>query len=604
MAPKSAQREIVIDIETTGLDPDEDRIIEIGCVELVNGHRTGRTFQSYINPEGKEIDSEAFEVHGISDDRVANAPTFDEISSDLVEFIGDARLVAHNGKAFDLVFLNRAIMSGNVPVPPFSEARLVDTLVLAKSKHPRGSNSLDALCERYEIDTRKRTKHGALVDAELLADVYYKMIRGERPEISHLEPPPGAMENTIREAADDGSKKEQDDTGLSKDNRVAESDFPGSKERPIDVDIVDLFDDRSGEPHSEVQPRKAVLATRKRDAARLAGKDQVTNRTPSNSSNITPGEGARILGGIHPERPGSAVQSLAAELTARKASTVAAKRKRDPAGVATGFHAAKPTRTSSSKDTLDDDAAKSGGDSSDDFELFRRPIKRRKRPTALSIAKQNRARAAAIMAEKEQAANRTPSSSRAESLGAGARNLRRDRTEQSDSARQPMAAEQATRQASAISTKRKRDPAGVATGFQAAKSSRPSSSKDTLDDDATKSGGDSSDGFEMLGSRIKRQKKPTFNPVTWGEAEARRQNPLQLWRGGPFTSELTDKQKETLHSKKTQERLKVLRGQTEKRMHRQQQLEHDRQTGAEENGGGIEFDPRRQLSRSPRSNGR
>jgi DNA polymerase III subunit epsilon len=167
-------REIVFDTETTGFDPiNGDRMVEIGCIELVNRFPTGRVFHKYINPE-RDMPEGAFRVHGLSIDFLKDKPRFTEVAVELVEFIGDdGMLVAHNAM-FDLGFLNAELKrAGHKEV---SRERLVDTLMLARRKHPGGSNRLDDLCVRYRIDNSKRTKHGALLDAELLAEVYLELL--------------------------------------------------------------------------------------------------------------------------------------------------------------------------------------------------------------------------------------------------------------------------------------------------------------------------------------------------------------------------------------------------------------------------------------------
>lgn len=166
-------REIVFDTETTGLDPvTGDRLVEIGCIELVNRFPTGNTFHRYINPQ-RDMPDGAFKVHGLSIEFLKDKPLFVDVVEELMEFIGEDPLVAHNAM-FDLGFLNAELQrAGKGAV---SRDRLVDTLLLARRKHPGGSNRLDDLCVRYKIDSSRRTKHGALLDAELLAEVYIELI--------------------------------------------------------------------------------------------------------------------------------------------------------------------------------------------------------------------------------------------------------------------------------------------------------------------------------------------------------------------------------------------------------------------------------------------
>lgn len=170
-------REIVFDTETTGFDPRTgDRIVEIGCVELVNHIVTGQTFHVYINPE-RSMPASAFAVHGLSDEFLSDKPKFAEIAEAFATFIGDARLVAHNAD-FDVKFVNAEF--GRLGRPPIDPRRVVDTLALAKRKHPAGPNSLDALCSRYGIDNSRRDFHGALLDSELLAEVYVELLGGRQ----------------------------------------------------------------------------------------------------------------------------------------------------------------------------------------------------------------------------------------------------------------------------------------------------------------------------------------------------------------------------------------------------------------------------------------
>ena len=177
-------REIVLDTETTGLDPYQGhRMVEIGCVELVNRFPSGQTFHRYLNPE-RDMPPEALAVHGLTADFLQDKPLFAEIVDELAEFIADAPLVAHNAM-FDLGFLNAELeRAGKALV---ARERLVDTLLLARRKHPAGPNSLDALCARYAIDNSRRTKHGALLDAEILAEVYLELIGARQAQLLLVE---------------------------------------------------------------------------------------------------------------------------------------------------------------------------------------------------------------------------------------------------------------------------------------------------------------------------------------------------------------------------------------------------------------------------------
>jgi DNA polymerase-3 subunit epsilon len=171
-------REIVFDTETTGIDPsDGHRVVEIGCIEIVNLIPSGQTFHCYVNPE-RDMPVEAFNVHGLSEEFLRGHPVFADVAEDLLAFVGeDSRLVAHNAM-FDLGFLNAEL--GRLGLPLLARGRLVDTLALARRRHPGASNRLDDLCSRYRIDNSRRTKHGALLDAELLAEVYAELCGGRQ----------------------------------------------------------------------------------------------------------------------------------------------------------------------------------------------------------------------------------------------------------------------------------------------------------------------------------------------------------------------------------------------------------------------------------------
>lgn len=173
-------REIVLDTETTGVEANNgDRVVEIGGVELVNHCPTGRTFHCYINPE-RPMQEGAFKVHGLSDAFLSDKPVFAAVAQDFAEFIDGARLVIHNA-SFDVGFLNMEFR--RLGMGPIDPARVVDTLGMARRKHPGASNSLDALCSRYGIDNSRRTKHGALLDSEILAEVYIELIGGKQADL-------------------------------------------------------------------------------------------------------------------------------------------------------------------------------------------------------------------------------------------------------------------------------------------------------------------------------------------------------------------------------------------------------------------------------------
>src|SRR5215472_6846709 len=173
-------REIVFDTETTGLDPlAGDRLVEIGCLELFNRFPTGKTFHGYFNPE-RDMPESALKIHGLTADFLRNQPLFAQRVTELIVFLGDAQLVAHNAM-FDLAFLNAELeRAGHSGV---SRDRMVDTLLIARRKHPGAANRLDDLCARYAVDNSRRTKHGALLDAELLAEVYLELIGARQAQL-------------------------------------------------------------------------------------------------------------------------------------------------------------------------------------------------------------------------------------------------------------------------------------------------------------------------------------------------------------------------------------------------------------------------------------
>jgi DNA polymerase-3 subunit epsilon len=172
-------RQIVLDTETTGLEVSQGhRIIEVGCVELENRRLTGQHFHRYINPQ-REIDPGAIEVHGITNEFLQDKPLFEHIVDEFLEFVDGAELVIHNAP-FDVQFINSEFSRlGNVPAAIDQSCPIIDTLVMARSKHPGQRNNLDALCQRYEVDNSQRDLHGALLDAEILADVYLLMTGGQ-----------------------------------------------------------------------------------------------------------------------------------------------------------------------------------------------------------------------------------------------------------------------------------------------------------------------------------------------------------------------------------------------------------------------------------------
>ena len=174
-------REIVLDTETTGFDPESgDRIVEIGAVELWNHVATGNTYHQYINPE-RSMPQEAFEVHGLGDDFLRDKPVFAQIADAFLEFVGDSKMIIHNA-SFDMKFLNAELKWLNKRQLPWEQA--LDTLAIARKRFPGSPASLDALCRRFNIDNSSRTLHGALLDSEILAEVYLELIGGKQPDFA------------------------------------------------------------------------------------------------------------------------------------------------------------------------------------------------------------------------------------------------------------------------------------------------------------------------------------------------------------------------------------------------------------------------------------
>ncbi|HWU63427.1 MAG TPA: DNA polymerase III subunit epsilon [Ensifer sp.] len=184
-------REIIFDTETTGLDSREDRIIEIGGIELDNHFPTGRTLHLYINPGDRKVHPDALAVHGITDAFLADKPAFADVAEEILSFFEGAKWIAHNA-TFDMGFVNAEL--ARLGLPPIAPSEVIDTLSLARRKHPMGPNSLDALCKRYGIDNSHRAKHGALLDSELLAEVYIEMIGGRQAALGLAGPGQTTME--------------------------------------------------------------------------------------------------------------------------------------------------------------------------------------------------------------------------------------------------------------------------------------------------------------------------------------------------------------------------------------------------------------------------
>lgn len=180
-------REIIFDTETTGFRPEEgERVIEIGAIEFENRVATGNTFHHYINPEGRQVDPGALRVHGISNADLEDKPVFAKIAQEFLDFIGDANLVAHNAP-FDINFINHEF--ARLDLPPIDPDRVIDTLEIARKKHPMAQNSLDKLCDRYGINNKHRKLHGALLDSELLSEVYIELLGGRQTTLELIEEP-------------------------------------------------------------------------------------------------------------------------------------------------------------------------------------------------------------------------------------------------------------------------------------------------------------------------------------------------------------------------------------------------------------------------------
>ncbi|MBJ3761540.1 DNA polymerase III subunit epsilon [Maribius pontilimi] len=186
-------REIVLDTETTGFEPDQgDRIVEIGAIELIGHVPTGNTFHKYLNPQ-RSMPDEAFQVHGLGDDFLRDKPLFKDVGQDFLDFVGTSKMIIHNA-AFDMKFLNAELGWMGLPLLPMDQA--LDTLAIARRRFPGAPASLDALCRRFGIDNSNRTLHGALLDSEILADVYLELIGGRQPDFALAENSRDAGANT------------------------------------------------------------------------------------------------------------------------------------------------------------------------------------------------------------------------------------------------------------------------------------------------------------------------------------------------------------------------------------------------------------------------
>lgn len=217
-------REICLDTETTGLDPkDGHKLIEVACVELVNKVRTGKFFHKYVNPN-RDVPMEAFRIHGISSEFLKDKPSFKDVADEFLEFIDGATLVIHNA-SFDLKFLNYELQI--IGKEPIEKSEVVDSLQLARKKFPGSPASLDALCKRFAVDLSKRTKHGALLDTELLCDVYIELMGGAQAGLEFLTNNKNEKFNEFVDLKETSSKKE---IIKSRNYQLSQEELAGHKE--------------------------------------------------------------------------------------------------------------------------------------------------------------------------------------------------------------------------------------------------------------------------------------------------------------------------------------------------------------------------------------
>jgi DNA polymerase-3 subunit epsilon len=224
------KREIVLDTETTGFKPEEGhKIIEIGALELKGGLRTGEYYHVYINPE-RDVPQEAYNVHGISSQFLKDKPIFNHIARDFLEFIGESPIIIHNAK-FDMKFLNYELNLVNKPTINFNQA--IDTLIMARKKYPGSPASLDALCKRFNIDLSGRDKHGALLDSELLADVYLELTGGRQVSMQFKKQKSEEKKQNLQAASPTSTNRPKRDFPISKEQKQRHNEFLKKIENPI-----------------------------------------------------------------------------------------------------------------------------------------------------------------------------------------------------------------------------------------------------------------------------------------------------------------------------------------------------------------------------------
>ena len=225
-------REIIFDTETTGFDPNSgDRVVELGCIELVNRMPTGESFHQYVNPE-RDVPASAAKIHGLTAEFLADHPVFADVAEGFLEFVGDSALVAHNAD-FDRKFINWELE--NADLEPIAQARMIDTLVMARSKYPGAQNSLDALCKRLGVDNSHRSLHGALLDCELLSEVYLELCGGRQAGLELVQ------EDITTN--DRGSSLAGDNISGAKKKRARRSFPPSEEELAAHAEFLDKLKD-------------------------------------------------------------------------------------------------------------------------------------------------------------------------------------------------------------------------------------------------------------------------------------------------------------------------------------------------------------------------